>query len=846
MDLLDDTATRPLTLVSAPAGYGKTIAVRQFLAATEHPAVWMTPGRADGPTQVWRELLRVLRTTALAGSPGPAPHEADDLTASVTDDVLLDMLLTLVNGVDASHHVQPLIVVLDGLDAAGWDADSLEAFWGQLTYFVDSLGSHPLHIVALTRQSLPLPLGRWRTQGRVAEIGHEDLRFQADETEVLLERMGHRNLDGHHVLALTDRAEGWPVGLQLLARSLGDRVADNPARAAEPVDPGKGQALLRRLLSGHPPEVEDFLVTTSVLDRFTADVCRAVTGSSDAGRLLRTVEDANLFVVPLDEERQWFRYQRLFAELLRGKLTGWPPDAVEGLHQRAAAWFREHRDVRQALGHLTGAGRIGQALSLANEDAYRSWWESSFLGTDWSELFPNDWVEGDPERMIDFAMLLGRSGHLEQTKEWLDRAEKDLEDIPADHPGHLSLLAAKALWHAVYLHAGRSIELSQQVLKMLDDQEEHAGTRLLRDRLLVAILNSYWLLDDLDGAEEVCDMLDAGVHGSGVMRDIIVPATRARLALRRGHLHEAYDVGQFVLRTTDMMGLPRHPARRDAELAVGGVAAEWGDLELAEKLISTTIHERDKVGWVAIGAVSRIELARARVLCQGPTAGLAVVDEARAVVHGHPVGPELIGMLDAFEAGLRIDMGDIPAADRLLDPLPAGQHRTLLQLRLAIARGQPEHAADLLRQVSPANTRQQVVTNLLAARVADALGQSDRPDADVWQDSRDRHLRNAIALGTQEGFRRTFAVEAPELARLTDRFDAGPLSSSGGRGDDPVTDREMSVLRYLPSRLTNREIANELEVSGNTLKTHLRSLYRKLGVRSRSDAVIEARRAGLL
>lgn len=808
MELLRDAIARPLTLMRAPAGYGKTTAVHQLLDATPCAAVWPAVNGTASPRDTWRQISddteRFLQTHPQAA--------------------------------------EPAILVLEGMDrdgngsASGWDA-----VWQQLTHLIDGLP--PSHrILVVTRGTPHLPLGRWRAQGRVSEVGRDDLRFQPDETRLLLEQLGHSDVAGHHVLALTDRAEGWPAGLGLLTHSLGHRVADQSAILDQPLDRDAGRSLLAEILDDQPPEVRDFLVTTSVLERFSADVCRAVTGSDEAGRLLRAVEEANLFVVSLDEDREWFRYHRLFAELLRKELVARGRDAVDQLHQRAAVWFKEHRDVRQALGHLSRAGRPRQALFLANEDAYRSWWESSFLGTDWSELFPTAWVEDDPERMIGFAMLLGRSGQMDRTRSWLDRAERDLQNLPADHPGHLSLLGANALWHAVHLHARRAVELSRQALSMLDDDLGlHSESRLLRDRLLMAMLTCFWLLDDLDSVEEVCAMLERdselGLQASGVMRDIVVPASRARLASRRGDLHEAYELGQSVLHTTRTMGFPHHPARRDAELAVAEVLAEWGDLEQAEQLIGAIVHERDKVGWFAISAMTRVELADARLLCRGPQSGLAVIGEARSVVRGQPAGSELISALDAFEARLRIHAGDLQTGRKLLDQVPSCTWRTHLRVRLAVSQGRAEHAAELLRTTSPSTPRQQVVTNLLAARVASALGQ---------QSDRDRYMSNAIALGTEKGFRRTLAIEAPELTRLTTRFDAGPVSPVPVTGSDPVTDREMSVLRYLPSRLTNREIATELEVSDNTLKTHLRSLYRKLGVNSRSDAVAQARRVGIL
>ncbi|HEY3144297.1 MAG TPA: LuxR C-terminal-related transcriptional regulator [Acidimicrobiales bacterium] len=821
--LLSDASRSPFTDVNAPAGYGKSTVLHHFAQSTGQPTSWIELDAGETQAGFWRKVW--------AGLPPAEGREGED---SLVDDAAPLAVLDR-----ASRLTDTTFLIFDGLDRL---RDPMP--FHQLSSMVHRLPTE-LRMLAATRQNSPLPIGKWRAQGVVAEIGAEELRFQPAETAALFESLGLTGLHPELITGLTDRAEGWPVGLHLLAASLHE-TSERGARAAlvrlhEPT----AEPLVAELLDGLAPDVVEFVLDTSVLRRFTVDLVRHVIGTEQAGRLLQTVEEANLFIVPLDEQRQWFRYRRLFAELMQRELERRHPGRAAKLRVRAAAWFEEHGDAREALGHLVAAGRAAEAFALANEDVYRPWRADSVLGTDWSEVFSLEWIEDDPARMIYYAGLLGRSGWLEQSKAWIDRAEEALRTWPAADPRQGLLLAIKALWHGVHLDAGPTLDLGHQALARLSDS---TGAKLLRQRLLVSLVQARIARGELDGAALDCDAVEAGVS-TELTRDLVVPAMRARIAERRGDLRQAEELGHRVLRTALAMDAPAHPAVRDGYLAIGGVLAERGRLDEAVETLAKAVALLDNQGWFAIAAAARVELAWVRAGLAGPEAGLAVLAEARELASGGLVGPELAAMLDQTEARIRLETGELDRVETLVASLPTGIERSLLEVRLALARRDAVRAAALLATVAPDQLRHQIVVELLAARLA-ALS----PQRSI---ERDRRLLAAAHLAQDDGYCRTFVEEIPgllprlrelaepraELASLLTALDSCGCTTGCAATVASLTEREQAVLRYLSSSLTNQEIAAELEISVNTLKSHVRALYRKLGVGSRAAAVAVSRRA---
>ncbi|MGH9214402.1 MAG: LuxR C-terminal-related transcriptional regulator [Acidimicrobiales bacterium] len=821
VEQLSDAVERPFTVLVAPAGYGKSVAVELFVDSTPLRAVRVACDDDDDRVSGWRKVVAALRgaeTQPGAAVGGPVSGKDDR-----------SLLLALME--DASHIVEPTVVVVDDLHLV-----QDRVLFGQLEFLVNRLAPL-LRIVAMTRQRPPLPLGLWQAKGRATEIGPDDLRFQPDEAVALFAARGSdltREEVGLHNLW----AEGWPLGMQVLA------ATGQQPLPGQPFDDRTTRCLVDHLFADQPAEVQEFVLATSVLGRFTADLCRAVTGRRDAGRLLQTVERANLFITTLDDPG-WFRYRTLFAELMRWELDRRSPGVATELHRRAAAWHEGIGDAGGAVGHLATAGQVERAVALANDDRYLPWRDQAFVSTGWTSVLSSDWAEDDPVRMINYAMVLGRSGGLEQARRWIVRAEEALASRPADDPGHAALVAVRALWHGVHLDAERCIDGADAALPSL---ESDPGLDVLRQRLLVATFNCRLLLDEVDAAQRDCEALGR-VRPTELVHDLTVPAMRARVELRRGHLRQAEALGRRVLRSAEWMGLLSHPAVRDAYRAVGGVLAERGRSAEAETHIDSAVESATSHGWLVVASAVRLDAIGMRVARTGPRAAAAELDDLRRSLQ--PVGrTDLLAQVDAMDARLRIALGDLGQADELVAAVPAGMERTMLAARLALARDDVPRAANLVATASPVWLRDRIGIELLAARVAAAGGEVAERDA---------HLLTAVRLAEPEGYVETFRGEPelrwrlrelvgghPDVAAVGVAVDRPATGTARVVPTDELTEREAAVLRYLPSWSTNREIAAKLDISANTMKTHLRSVYRKLGVRSRSDAVAAARRAGLL
>ena len=444
VDLLRQATTSALTIVQAPFGYGKTVAVEQFAAEGDFRIV---------PIDV-RHLT------------GFRMPEAESI------------------GWDR----QPTLVVYEDMQRV---ADP--AILHQLALLAESVPPH-VRLLLTSRGPLDLPVARWRAQGLLAEIGPEDLCFRPDEIAAAFPH-DPLSLDDRGALAeLTERSEGWAAGLRLLA----------DLAPGGSIDSFEGRSLLESVLADQPDDIRAFLLTTSVLPRFTADLCRRVTGSPDAGRLLDRVGQADLFLQPIDEERVWFRYQQLFGELLRTRLGAQDEERRHDLHRRAAAWFLERREP-DAIGHLVAAGEGEQALDLLAADLDFGSHDDGDDLVDWNTVFPPGWVAESPTRMVYVASALTRIGWAQDAAEWLDRAEQALADAP-DDLARAHLLTTRAIWHAFDGNPAETLRVGQEALALFGDQVVPSRRRLIGNMAICHLL-----LEELDEAEACCKLLEQEV-----------------------------------------------------------------------------------------------------------------------------------------------------------------------------------------------------------------------------------------------------------------------------------------------------------------------------------------------
>jgi LuxR family transcriptional regulator, maltose regulon positive regulatory protein len=821
---------RPVTVISAPAGYGKTSVARALAASRDHATAWVAVDPGDSHARFWRKMAEAWEAL---GSEPLADELTPDVLLAAAGDLTDPALLVL----DDLHHMHDPVV------------------FGELVWLVDRLPD-PLHLLVTTRRHLPWPLARWRTRDQVAEVEADDLRLTVDQA-CLLPGLAGRPLE--HARRLAQRAEGWPLGLEVLATATrpDDPLGDVLAR----LDPDlRGRidlpALVAASFTQAAPEVEEFLLATSVLDSFDADLCAAVTERPDAGALLHQVEAGNLFLVPLDNRRTWFRYEQLFGEILRFELERRGHAETVALHERAAAWYQQRGDLSRAVEHLVAAGDVERAFWLTSENIGLSW---TTPGADEVSraiaVFSLDWLAGDPARIVSFSTMLNRSGDPALVTRWLAAADAAyalvVDEQTDDDPRRALLESARAISSAAYGHVAVVVAAAEKAALPL---AAHPDLAPLQGAVWMVTVNGYLALDTdeaVDAAEELCVALD-GSGSSEFVHGVAVPGFRARIALRRGDLTFAHELGQQSLRMAETLGMSEHALVRNPLVALAGVRLERGEIADVEAMVETA---RDLVavrGWPGMAAQMQVELARVRAVLHGPTAGLLVVEEAWRDLDGHPVGPELAASLDATAARLHIDASDLDAAADLVAGLPAGEVRHQLELRLALARHDTHTASDLAAaSPRPHNRRDAIVSALLAARLA-ALRERHA--------ERDRHLLAAANAAVDAGFCQIIRVEAPELvpvlrrlgpsgspvAGLCAALDRLPPGPAVVRRADELTHRELAVLRRLVSPLTNQEIAGEMAVSTNTVKTHIRTLYRKLGVGSRADAVAVARRRGLL
>jgi LuxR family maltose regulon positive regulatory protein len=736
---------------------------------------------------------------------------------------------------DIANLAVPTLIVIDNLDLL-----DEEAAFRQLGFLVNRLPP-ALRLLVISRAHLPIPIGRWRAQGLVAEIGQDDLRFSPEEAAALFGSFGLYELSRGESDELHAEAEGWPLGLALLAASYRGR-----ARGAQ-FDEELATQVVDDLLERLAPDVQELVLGSSILERMTDELCCVVTGDEEAGRHLQAVEDCNLFLVPVDDGNEWFMFERLFAQLMRWELGRRHPMVVPELHRRAAAWFDDHGMAREAVRHLVAAGDPEDALVRVAADAYRPWHQGE-QATDWAALFPEAWIAEAPSRMLRLAVVLGQNGLLPEAQAWLERAEAMMEEAPggSSTPGgaidHALLTAAKALWYGVHLDPGPTIELAAPALAGLAADPRHD---MLRRLLLLAVANAHLLLEDLDSAERDVDALET-ISPIATMHDLIIPAMRARIAYRRGELRQAEALGSMALATASRSDLVAERAVRDALLAVGGVLAERGEIDEAAAIIERSAAGSARQGWPAVAAANEMVLAMAHAL-RNPAAGLRTLDGARARVAGHPVGAELLLAMDVVEARLQLALGELDRAEALIQRAPPGMARTRVMVGLALARGDADQATELLADVRTRTLRDRIQAHFLAARVADAAGRSDDCD---------RELLAAVRLTAAEDFRLIWVAEVPHLlprlrplveddsALLLHATAIETLAAETGHGAPPtatLSKREAMVLHYLGTHLSMQEIASQLDISLNTLKTHTKSVYRKLGITGRSAAVRAAR-----
>lgn len=879
---LDRGTAAKLTLISAPAGFGKTTVLVDWLEArragdASRPGVaWLSLDREDNqPRTFWTYLIAALRTVApeigaatlaLLEAPQPLPtHTTVTLLindfAAVADDVVLVL---------DDFHVIDAAEVQEGM-----------------TFLVDHLPAR-LHLVVVTRADPALPLARLRAGGELVEVRAADLRFAPAETAAYLNGPMGLQLTAPDLAALEARTEGWIAALQLAALSLHGRddaagfIAGFAGDDRYVVD-----YLVEEVVQLQPGPVQTFLLQTSILGRLNGALCDAVTAAAGGRAMLEALDRRNLFLIPLDDQRRWYRYHHLFAEALRARLHDEQPDQVPDLHRRASLWHEQNGEPAAAIGHALAAADFARAADLierAIPAARRDRQEATARA--WMELLPDDLIRARPVLAVCYAGARLTGGDLEGVEARLLEAERSLGPTaeliePQARPAGMVVVDEEAFRRlpaliAVYRAAlalvrgdvSATITFAQRSLELVGDDDH-----LERGAAAGLLGLASWTTGDLEaGHRSYAECLNSLRRAGHIADTFGCAVALADIRIAQGRPREAMRTYEQTLLLASAPGGPVLRGTADMYVGMSQIHRERNDLVSARRRLQESAELGDHIGLPQ--NAYRWRLAMARILeAEGDLDGaLNLLDEAARLYVGD-FFPN-VRPVPAARARVRVARGDLAeagawaleqgvAVDDDLSYLREFDHVTLA--RVLLARYESDRSELPIRQASG------LLARLLSA--AEAGGRAASVIEILVLQALLHQLRGrtlaglvplerALVLAEPEGYLRIFLDEgAPMAALLATEHKVAPnyvrrLLIAFGRAKadrpapqalpDPLSERELDVLRLLATDLSGPQIARELVVSLNTVRSHTKSIYAKLDVNSRRTAVRRGQELDLL
>lgn len=926
-----------LTLVSAPAGFGKTTLLSEWLRSSERPVAWVSLDENDNdPVSFWtyfiaalqtiqadttgtvlgEDILTTLQSSGLAppntfappnlfgadlfGSnlfgpstfgistfapPNPygtstfgtstfVPSTSSGTSILPTEtSPPLDVLLTdLLN--EIAEFPIPFTLVLDD-----YHAIEGQLIHDTLTFLLDHLPPQ-MHLVIASRVDPPLPLARLRGRYLLTELREADLRFTHREADAFLNKTMGLGLSKEDMAALAASTEGWIVGLQLAALSL---KGMNAARADEFIQAFSGSHryvidyLVEEVLQQQTDEVRAFLFRTSILERMTASLCDAVTEHSDSQAVLAQLERANLFLVPLDEQREWYRYHHLFADFLRAQAK-MQLRSFTALHQKAARWYENNGFRTEAIKHTLAAGDTVDAarlIALAAKDTLRHARFVTFFN--WIEKLPEELVWTDCDLTTTMGWALTLKGEVAAAESYAKAAARCL---PVDAPTSARAKVISLQAFLTLLHGGRQCDREDAIRQAKEALELIGDTNpLFRGMLLSLLGESQRVHGNLESAtrtlrEAVTLNQQVGNH----IMAIIAISNLAVLLHQQGQRREAAALcQQTIARYVDARGRSMLPAGV-AYILLATMHYEANELSLARHCLHKGLKLNRYMALLTVTLMGKTLLARLQQAMGETQAALATIQETcRAITKENTWRMSALSAM-AVEAGLQLKYGHVAIVAHWAErnhltptdtPSYSRESLHLAYVRLLLAQNRPQEACTLLAKLEhlaqeDGRHGSLVTIHALQALAQQALGQKDRALT---------YLRKALHLAAPGDYYRSLLDEGPLLAgllfqvrgrlgetldhtfvhRLLKAFQAElvhtpshPLTSGPSALVEPLTKREREVLQLIIAGLSNQEIAAELYLAMGTVKKHITNIYGKLGVRRRAQAIARAKELGLL
>ncbi|UCC88402.1 MAG: AAA family ATPase [Anaerolineales bacterium] len=887
---LSSGVARPgsFTLVSGPAGFGKTSLLSEFVTRLQQPAAWVSLDEGDNdPIRFWTYLITACQS--IQEEVGQAALELLSTPQPVPEDTVPTILINDLTRLDRS-----LVLVLD--DYHEIQNPSIHA---GLLFLLDHL-PHNLHLMVSTRSDPPWPLARYRARNQLAEVRARDLRFSFEEALEFLNRTMGLNLSAQEVTALEERTEGWAAGLQLAALSMQGR-SDIPAfvKAFTGSHLYVAEYLVEEVIQRQPQDVQSFLLQTSILKRMNPELCEAVTDCQDGQAILQYLHHANIFVVSLDNEGNWFRYHHLFADLLHARLRqSLPAEAIPALHRRASVWYERNGFTPEAVTHALAAKDFERVADLVEQAAHTLVFTGQVnVLRDWLEALPEASFHAHPHLtfyLFWIDILQGRADLSERATQEKQDLLKALPPSPENDRLRGELMAVECRAMALSGRTSRGIHLAQQALAYLplDDPASRA-----RANSALAIAH------DLEGrAEEAAPAYQECFSQAMTAGDYRLAAhttmVKGLVQCHYGRLHHAARTFQTIIDMGDRVDIASgdeagaalvknaranrlfFPAGQ-GHIGLGCIHLEWNDLKAAENHLKQGMElcRRGGLDGIFIGRRLMSRLRQAHGDLEGALEEIQFPKQAFQRVDDFNVATRQIQ--------IRLAQRDVDSAWRLAAPLvemlrgdPAAVRLPLLFLeilqaimaRVYLAQGEIGKAQGLLDRLQATAERGQRSARLIEVHLLRALAYQKQNRGSLTSDAI-QSMEQALELGRPEGYVLLFLEEGPAVIpllnavvshqatpdrireyalQILDAFGrigepAAPRSAGEAAGlVEQLTPREMEVLALLAAGDSNQTIADKLVITLRTVKKHTGNIYGKLNASSRTQAVARARQLGLL
>jgi LuxR family maltose regulon positive regulatory protein len=896
IDRLNQGLRRKLILIAAPAGYGKTTLLSSWAAGCGRPVAWLSLDKND--QQIGRFLSYLL--AALQAVDQTIGNEAAHLVTATQ--VLPETVLTsLINDLDTTRG--EIALVLDD-----YQFISNQAIHEAVAFLLEHCPP-TLQLLIASRSDPPLPVARLRARGQMIELRAADLRFTAAEAAQFLNDITSLHLDARSIAVLEERTEGWIAGLQMASIALQSQLSTLERKDVVGFIEGFSGShryildyLLEEVLASQPPEIQQFLLCTSILERLTASLCEAVLANDDGlmgagddqsthsealflrhpASILDYLERANLFLVPLDDDRRWYRYHHLFADLLRARLAHSPYGRDQkSLHARASNWYERSGFTEEAIPHALAAEDYPGAarqIEAAAENAWLNGQYASILA--WINALPIQLVHSRPWLCIWTAWVYTQIGIPQDIHHWIEAAEQSAGNEYQDAPALMNEIATLTAFAVSFSQDyDRAIGLAESVLKGPPLKHKKAS-QFIRCNILHVLSSMYFATGQLLRAEQTCWETIELANRIGFTLRYLHAVNKLILIYRiTGRLVGADQILEESQATLQEQGCSNYFAAIQLRFRKIELLSERNRLAEAQRLIDL-ILEQDILVEVPYLLVDFNNLQAYILLTkQDYTGAQNDLNRAKALARQTYIWEGLTWRTEWLQTRLWLQKGDIAAAaswasEQAEDSsavIPfSNEVLTVARARILLARGARREGIFLLDRLSHSSDAGGRKGSLIEIRALKALALHGEGGIDQAA----AEIEGALAMAEPEGYVRTFIDEGRPMqlllaqwvahasagpmrdyaVRLLSHFDAEPQPISAlrekaaatGNLVEPLSQRELEVLHLVALGKTNQEIARQLFVSPGTVKAHTANIYRKLDVANRTEAVARARQLGIL